>query len=309
MNTFSVLKNGISYYYFPCDSVYQNLIAYLTEFAEQQDAFFKDIWPWRKTCTPDQFVYIALRLPEHMSLSDMLTHKVQPDVYGWMQATVSKWYSRRIAYVNELSARKRTDPVTFTGIGTTLLGIMENHMRMLSVDFIKLVPLSSAVGFYEKLNYKPCLGVDGMPAQYMCKVLNKKPTISYAKYLAQKRLDEMNDKLAEMDDVIEEIKDQLNARERQLFDIKSELDESFLHTIIYIYQDEEGGIDDVRELLSVPNRGACPSDKEINQKTKRCVKLCKPTQMRSLETGRCVSKSPKRRKSKANKKRLSKKRK
>lgn len=306
MDAFSVLKNGISYYYFPCDSVYKNVIAYLTAFAEQQDTMFKDIWPWRKPCTPDQFVYIALRLPEHMTLSDMLKNKVQPDVYGWMQATVSTWYSRRIAYVNELSARKRTDPVTFTGIGTTLIGIMENHMRMLSVDFIKLVPLSSAVGFYQKLDYKPCLGVDGMPAQYMCKVLHKKPTISYARYLAQKRLDELMANKLEMDEIIDEIKDQLNARERQLFDIKSEIDESFLDTIIYIYQDEEGGIDNVRELLSVPNSGACPSNKEINPKSGRCVKLCKPTHTRSLETGRCVSKSPKRRKSKADKKKRSK---
>lgn len=289
MDAFSVLKNGISYYYFPCDLVYKNVIAYLTAFAEQQDTMFKDIWPWRKPCTPDQFVYIALRLPEHMTLSDMLKNKVQPDVYGWMQATVSTWYSRRIAYVNELSARKRTDPVTFTGIGTTLIGIMENHMRMLSVDFIKLVPLSSAVGFYQKLDYKPCLGVDGMPAQYMCKVLHKKPTISYARYLAQKRLDELMANKLEMDEIIDEIKDQLNARERQLFDIKSDIDESFLDTIIYIYQDEEGGIDNVRELLSVPNSGACPSNKEINPKSGRCVKLCKPTHTRSLETGRCVS--------------------
>jgi hypothetical protein len=298
----SFLKDGISYYYFPCDEAHQDVITYLTALAVEQDALFKDIWPWRRRCEPDQFVYIALRLPEYVSLDDMMTEKMNPDIYGWMQMTVSTWHKRRIAYVNEVSVRMKTEPSRFKGIGTTLLWLLENHMRLLSVDFIYLFPLLTAVGFYEKLEYKPCLGVDGMPSPYMCKVLNKAPTRSYARYRLQKRIEDLaaDDEIQKemVEEVINEIRSQLNERERQLFDVKASSDDTFIQNVIYIYQDEDGGIDDVRDLLSEPIPRLCPEGKEINPKTGRCVKSCKPEQVRSVETGRCVSKkssSPKRR--------------
>ena len=223
----------------PCDENNMELIEYLTGKAVAQQEYFDTIYPWAKRCERGQYLYIALMSKGNFTEKEIIGKDIE--VYGWMSVTVFRWHSRRVAHVIELSSRIRKDP-SITGVGRDLMNMMEKHVKGLAVDFIKLLPLPGAIGFYKKLEYKDCLN------GFLCKVLNKAPTKAYAKHVKQVLESHHTSLEDDMANDVEQILEQLPKKKAKRLREMIESDDSVLYTIFYLY--EESGLDGIDEYLS-----------------------------------------------------------
>jgi hypothetical protein len=236
---------GLSYFKFSCDEEHRELLEYLVSHARKQASNFKTVFPWEHECNENYYVYVALQLPPNETLQSMLQHKVEPVIYGWMNVELSIWKTYRIAYVNHVTAR--TDKTVFKNIGSILIERMEQQMIEGGIDFIKLLPIGSAVGFYKKIGYTACLEDGPDSLGYMCKTLRRDPPSEYAKYVNATWKKEKAAHTAELKLTMKEIKKHLSKAEKKIMDEKLEEDETFIEQMVYLFM--ENGIDEVKNAL------------------------------------------------------------
>jgi hypothetical protein len=250
---------------FKCDQTHQEIIAYLTTRAISDSSQFKDIYPWRQHCDKMQYVYIAARvldgtvipadIHEGSKLIWCIANKKELSVYGWMVVSMEEWngirHSRKIAYVNELTTKQAElmPPSEYVkGIGSHLIRLMEDHMKRLDIDFIKLLPLPNVIGFYKKMGYRHCLGFK-KKGKFMCKIFNKKPSRAYSSHIHKLKVEHEEAEKQDLEEGIAEIKSQLTPEENELFDAEMKKDEGFAMNALFFYLAEEPDIQAVRDLL------------------------------------------------------------
>ena len=276
---------------FRCDEEHQSVITYLTDCAIKDSGQFKDIYPWRTRCeNTDKCLYLAVRVPggvpaevpEGNKLIWCMDNGRDISIYGWMEVTLEIWYTRKIAYINELST-KQTDSVK--GVGRGLIHMMEGHLRRLEIDFIKLLPLPGVIAFYKKMGYKHCLGV-GKKGNLMCKVLFKKPTRAYAVHLHKVRTEQDEAEKEDIESGIEEIKSKLNEKEVILFDLLAK-DDTFAMNALFFYLADDSNIESVLELLKDVH-----AKKGVRKSKSKSKRFCKSHVKNSplYHKTRCVSK-------------------
>jgi len=248
-----------------CDEQNQDLIQYLSSVAEKEEQVdtFEKIYPWRQKCDSKQILYIYIAVHDeinekHLSV-DIL--KMKPFfILGWMSVTFiyrkkknsksssksSKNKSNRksnkrttlqIAHVNELSTSRR---VEFRGIGTMLI----NQLKLENIDFIELIPLDSAVGFYKKQGF-----IFYPSSKYMFFIKESPPSKKYIQYLYQRSIQGRKDEKEDLYEQLEDIKSQLNEEEIEILENMLEEDEVALYTILDIYENSDNDIEEIINYL------------------------------------------------------------
>ena len=108
------------------------------------------------------------------------------------------------------------------------------------IDFIELVPLDSAVGFYKKQGF-----VFYPPSKYMFFVKQSPPSKKYIQYLDKRSIQGRKDEKDDLLEQLEEIKSQLNEEELKILEDMLEDDEVALYTILDIYENS-----DIEEIIN-----------------------------------------------------------
>lgn len=235
-----------------CDEQNQELIQYLSYIAEteEQVSTFEKIYPWRQECDNKQILYIYISVHDEINVSTLSVDilKMKPFfILGWMSVTFmyrkkkkskksnskKKQTTLQIAHVNELSTSRRLE---FRGIGTMLI----NKLKLEKIDFIELVPLDSAVGFYKKQGF-----VFYPPSKYMFFVKQSPPSKKYIQYLDKRSIQGRKDEKDDLLEQLEEIKSQLNEEELKILEDMLEDDEVALYTILDIYENS-----DIEEIIN-----------------------------------------------------------
>ena len=238
-----------------CDEHNQELIQYLSYIAEteEQVSTFEKIYPWRQECDSKQILYIYISVHDEINVSTLSVDilKMKPFfILGWMSVTFmyrkkkkskskkksnskKKKTTLQIAHVNELSTSRRLE---FRGIGTMLI----NKLKLEKIDFIELVPLDSAVGFYKKQGF-----VFYPPSKYMFFVKESPPSKKYIQYLDKRSIQGKKDEKDELLEQLEDIKSQLNEEELKILENMVEDDEVALYTILDIYENS-----DIEEVIN-----------------------------------------------------------
>ena len=237
-------NKGISYFKFQCNQHNKKLLDYLIGHAREQSASFKQIFPWEHACDENYFVYVALEIPNRTTLQSMLSKKTKPIIYGWMNVSVTKWKSYRIAYVTHITTK--TDKTVFKGVGTTLIQKMEKDM-IPTIDFIKLSPIETATSFYTKLGYTPCLAYDESSPLFLCKTLYREPPTQYTNYIHTQQEKEERQVRQKEQKIVTEITSQLSKPEVIKIKRKMKEDETFLNILIFTYT--ESGIEEIKQLI------------------------------------------------------------
>ena len=237
-------NKGISYFKFPCNQANKKLLDYLIMHAREQSSNFKQIFPWEHSCDENYFIYVALEIPRKATIQSILTKKIKPIIYGWLNVSITKWKSYQIAYVSHITTR--TDKTVFKGVGTTLIQKMEKDLTP-TVDFIKLMPIETATSFYTKIGYTSCLRYDETSLLFLCKTLNREPPTKYTKYMHVQQQKEDDKVLEKEEEILTEILSKLTNPEKEKINQQMKKDETFSNTLIFTYI--ENGIDAVKTLI------------------------------------------------------------
>jgi len=167
----------------------RRLISLLKEVADKQRESFPDITPWDMRCkreNKDVVMYVAITRNKSLrTRGDSITYSKIADevndisICGWMSVNVENNEHGKQYYLNQVAARN--DPMQpkkgkklnfYAGIGTAFIQMLEEDAKQNGVNYIYLLSLSSAVGFYKKMGYSRVTEPSGM---YMYKQISAIP--------------------------------------------------------------------------------------------------------------------------------------
>jgi len=208
-----------------------DVVEYLTRFASAQKSNFRNIYPWEQPCALGDKILVALD-----------DDGERTNIVGWMHVMFSQTdvpERQKYAFVTEVSTI--SDRTKYRGVGSALFGFLADNF---DVDFIQLISLQDARGFYARLGFTT---VPGLP--YSFKAVRTLPTTTYIEHLIQKRRIEEEGTRTEREDALKDIAAELPAELMNSF--WSSATDDIAQEIMLDLFINEGGVKDVIDYLLV----------------------------------------------------------